>query len=175
MSAITKFEDTIGGLLKPIPHLPTAGQKWLAENVWWIVLVGVILSGISVLTSIGGIFSYMALVGTATSYFGYYGAQSYSSWWIVASVISLLFMIAIVVISAISINPLKAMNKKGWDMLFLTLLISAASIVVSLIVNITSMGVGLIFGLIFGLIGLAIGAYFIYEIRSHFKAAVAAK
>jgi len=175
MSAITKFEDTIGGLLKPIPHLPTAGQKWLAENVWWIILVGVILSGISVLTTIGGIFTALAFLGAATSYFGYYAVQSYTGWWVLASVISLLFMIAIVVISAISINPLKAMKKKGWDMLFLTLLISAASIVVSLIVNITSIGVGFVFGIIFGLIGLAIGAYFIYEIRSYFKSAVAAK
>jgi hypothetical protein len=173
MSAMTKFEDTIGGLLKPIPHLPTAGQKWIAENVWWIILVGVILSGISVLVSIGGIFTALAFLGAATSYFGYYGVQSYTGWWVLASVISLLFMIAVVVVSAISISPLKAMKEKGWSLLFLTLLISAVEIVVSVLVNFTV--VGFIFGIIFGAIGLAISAYFLYEIRSYFKSAVVAK
>ena len=125
------------------------------------------------MVSIGGIFTALAFLGAATSYFGYYAVQSYTGWWVLASVISLLFMIAIVVISAISINPLKNLQKKGWSLLFLTLIVSAVEIIVGAIINFNA--VSFIFSIIFGAIGLAISAYFLYEIRSYFKSAVAAK
>jgi len=165
MSSISKIEDMVAGWLKPLPHLPVAGQKWISANAWWIVLIGTILSGISILTSIGVLFTTMAVWGAVT----YYVGQSYGSWWILSSVISILFMITIVIVSAISINPLKNLQKKGWDLLFLTLLISAISVVVNSIINFSV--IGFIFSIIFGVIGLAIGAYFLYEIRSFFKTA----
>lgn len=165
MSSISKIEDMVAGWLKPLPHLPVAGQKWISTNAWWIILVGTILSGISILTSIGAIFTTLAVWGAVT----YYVGQSYGSWWVLSSIISILFMVAIVIVSAISINPLKNLQKKGWDLLFLTLIISAVSIVVNAVINFNV--VGFIFSIIFGAIGLAVGAYFLYEIRSHFVAA----
>ncbi|HZJ34603.1 MAG TPA: hypothetical protein VFD55_01135 [Candidatus Angelobacter sp.] len=162
MSSISKIEDMIAGWLKPLPHLPTAGQKWISQNIWWIVLIGVILSGIRVLALIGILFATSAVWGAIT----YYVNESYSGWWILSSIISILFMAAIVIVSAISINPLKGLKKKGWNLLFFTLLLSAASIVVSVIISFNVFS--FMPSLIFGAIGLAVGAYFLYEIRSHF-------
>ena len=33
MSSMSKFEDMVAVWLKPLPHLPVAGQKWISVNV----------------------------------------------------------------------------------------------------------------------------------------------
>lgn len=169
MTGITKAENMVAGWLKPVPHLPKPGQKWLAENVWWIVLIGVIAAVIGILIGIGGIFTYMAFVGNAPSYYGYYTVSTYGSGWIFATVVSLLFSVLVAALLATAINPLKAMQRKGWDRLFLVLLINAVSVVVTAILSFSVFG--FIFGIIFGAIGLAISSYLIFEIRSHFVGA----
>jgi len=168
MSYISKIENMVSGWLKPVPHLPKGAQKWIAENVWWIVLIGVIASVISLLIGIGAIFTYMALVGT---YSYVYSASPYGAGWIIGSVVGLLFSALIIVLLATAISPLKNGQKKGWERLFLVVLVNAVSVVLGAILTFSP--IGFIFGIIFGAIGVAISAYFTFEIRSHFVAAKA--
>ena len=49
MKSIYKLEKMIESWLKPVPHLPTEWRKWLADNAWWLTIIGVVLSTISVL------------------------------------------------------------------------------------------------------------------------------
>lgn len=168
MVSMSKTEDMVASWFKPLPHLPKTAQKWIAENSWWIVVVGVIASGISILVGISAIFSYMAFLGNAASYYGVYTTSPYGGGWIIQSVIALLFSLLVVILLATAITPLKSMQRKGWDRLFLVLLVNAASVVVGSILTLSVFG--FIFGLIFGAIGLAISAYFIFEIQSHFGA-----
>jgi hypothetical protein len=161
----TKIENMVAGWLKPMPHLPKGGQKWLAENVWWIVLIGVIASAISLLIGIGSIFVYIALVETYSSV---YSAAAYGPGWVIGSVVSLLFSVLIVVLLAMAISSLKAGQKSGWNKLFLVLLINAVSVVIGAVLTLNP--IGFVVGILFGAIGVAIGAYFTFEIRSHFVA-----
>jgi hypothetical protein len=166
MSYISKLEKMVAGWLKPVPHLPHAAQKWIAENVWWIVLIGAIASGISILVSLGAIFSYSAFIGSQATY--YYVVSPYGPGWLLAAIVSLILSAVIVALLATAITPLKAMKSSGWDKLFIVLLVDALSIVLSAILSFNV--VSFIFTIIFGAIGLAIGSYFIFEIRSHFGA-----
>lgn len=166
MSVLQKIETVVAGWLKSVPHLPKGGQKWLAENVWWIVLIGVIGLAIGILVTIGSIFAYLAFLGNATSYYGVYVASPYGGGWIIATLVSLAFSVALLIVSAMAISPLKAQHKKGWSLLFLSFVISAVNTVVGAILTFNPLT--FIFGLIFGAIGLAIFAYFLFEIRSHF-------
>jgi len=173
MSSIAKFENTIGGWLKPLPHLPEAGRKWLAENIWWIALVGLILSVIGMVMLIGTIIvAFPFIFGTATI-ISYYSATAYTGFWMVSSVVSLIFMIATVVITAMAISPLKKRIKKGWDLMFITLIIGGLSAVLSAIINFNVLN--FVPSIIFAALGLAIGSYFLYEIRSFFDTTVVAK
>lgn len=175
MKQVEKVENLLAGWLKPLPHLPVSFTKWVAANIWWIVFVGVILSVISTLFMIGALFTIISLLGASTSFYGYYIAPAYTIWSVLASVVSIIFMVATVVLSAMAISPLKISRKKGWTLLFLVLLIQAVSAVVGAILSFSI--VGFITGVIFGAIGVAISAYCLYEIRSYFgsgvKAAVA--
>lgn len=166
MSYISKLEKMVAGWLKPVPHLPHAAQKWIADNAWWIVLIGAIASGISILVSIGAIFSYSAFIGSQATY--YYVVSPYGPGWVVSAIVSLILSGAIVALLATAVTPLRAMKTSGWNKLFIVLLVDALTVILSAVLSFNV--ISFIFTIIFGAIGLAIGAYFIFEVRSHFGA-----
>jgi len=164
MEYINKIEAIVGGWLKNVPHLPAAGQKWLGQNVWWIALIGAIAAGIGVLGGLVALFTTISLVGSLSS--TYYVTQTVTSWAVVTAAVSLAFLVLQGLLLAIAVKPLKDLQKKGWVLLFTTLLVQAASVVVSAVLTLNV--AGFLIGIIFGAVGLAIGAYFVYEIRGQF-------
>ena len=165
MELINKLEKRVLGWAKNVPHLPATGQKWLADNVWWIVLIGAIISGISVLYTIGGLLTAIALIGAASSL--YYVSNSYTSIVVLNAAVSLVFLIISGILLAIAVKTLQTKHKKGWVLLFLTLLVEAVSVVVTSVLSFSVLG--FIIGILFGAIGLAIGAYFVFEIHGQFS------
>ncbi|MDB5160211.1 MAG: hypothetical protein JWO99_474 [Candidatus Saccharibacteria bacterium] len=165
MELINKLEKLVLGWAKSVPHLPAAGQKWLGSNVWWIALIGAILSGIAVLVTAGVLFTAISLLGAASSV--YYVSGSYTSIAVLNAAVSLVFLVANGILLALAVKPLQTKQKKGWVLLFLTLLVEAVSVVVNAILSFSVLG--FIIGILFGAIGLAIGAYFIFEIHGQFS------
>lgn len=168
MEIIRKLETLIAGWLKSVPHLPKNGQKWIAENAWWIVLIGVIVSGVALLTMLIGVLTAVAFVGTTASYYGYVITQSYTGWWLVSAIVSLILLALSTVLMALAIGALRGMRHKGWMLLFASLLVSAISVIVGVILSFNP--VGFVTGLIFGAIWIAVGTYFLFEIRGYFGA-----
>lgn len=158
MNSVGKLETTIAGWYKGLPHLPAEVRKWLSENVWWIALVGVIFGAFSIL----GMLFFSLLAGAAlTAIAGGLGAIAG-----ITIFLSVLFTVLLgavcLVLSAMAINPLKAMQKKGWTLLFWVLLIEAAATVLTNLLSATFLG------LIWGLLWVAVGGYFLFELRSYF-------
>lgn len=167
MEFSNKLEALVGGWAKNMPHLPPAGQKWLGQNVWWIVLIGAIVSGIALLFAIGALFTLIALLGAVTaSYYGAYAATGVTGLTIFAAIVSLAFVIVRVILLAVSVKPLKAMQKKGWVLLFWVWIIQAVSVIISAILSFSV--AGFLLGIIFGAIGLAISGYFLFEVHGQF-------
>lgn len=162
MNSISKLENTVGGWLKTAPHLSKSSQKWLAENVWWIVLIGLVLSVLGLIATIGTL---MAIFFPAVSYFGVLLAPALTFSIIASAVVPLIFFVITVILTAIAISPLKQLKKRGWDLMFLTMVISGLYSILSFIVSFS------ISTLLGGAIGLAIGLYFLYEIRTYFNEA----
>ena len=170
MKYIKKLEALVEGWLKKAPHLPKNVQKWLAENVWWIALIGAIAYGISILVGL----STLAFLGSVSNTLYY--VPGFATWTAITTVLNLVFAVLIGLLLAMSVNPLKAMTKKGWTLLFTVLLVNIVNVVISLVISFAKsltlsglLGIGgLIFGLIFSAIFVAIAAYFLFEIRSKF-------
>jgi uncharacterized membrane protein len=160
MEMLHKLEEVVASWYKGLPHLPENFRKWLADNIWWLVLVGVILSLLVVIPAFG-VLLFGGAVLTAT--YGASGSAYYGGWFVWA-LIGLMLVVADLVLSALAIAPLKAHRKMGWSLLFLVALLNVLSTVMTFIAN-YSFG-----GLISGLIGAAIGGYFLFEIRGHFGA-----
>jgi len=167
MDFINKLETTVAGWAKNVPHLPANGQKWIANNAWWIVLIGVILSGISLIVVFFGTLAAIAiLAGVSAGTYNSFAGVGITGYTIVAAFIGLAFVLIRVLLMAAAISPLKALQKKGWVLLFVVWLVQAVSVVVGAVLTL-SIG-GFFVGIIFGAIGLAISGYFLFEIRNQF-------
>lgn len=158
MEQIRNLETLIASWYKNLPHLPLAGQKWFANNAWWIVLVGVILG-------IGALFNILLLTFFAGSLLtvvaGAAGAVL-GGLALLAALFFLAFGFISLILSAMAISPLKAGQKKGWNLLFMALLVNVASLVLSFLFSFN------FFSLVWDLLMAAIGAYFLFEIRDQF-------
>jgi hypothetical protein len=169
MEQIKQLEKTIEGWLKPLPHLPAEWRKWLGENAWWITGIGVIISALGLLGIIGLLLTAMSFIGVTTSIYGIPLTNVYSGTWYVATFASLAFLALTTVLSAMAVNPLKAMKRKGWDLLFMVFLINVASGVISAVIYLNP--VTMVTNLVGVAIGAAIGAYVIFELKSQYNGA----
>ena len=160
MESIKKLENLIEGWLKPIPHLPAEWRKGLSENIWWITLLVVVIDGMAAL----GIYQAATYVSQFTNYFAMAGVSNVAGW-TMPMIISIALFLLTAVIMAMAISPLKGMKRKGWDLLFM-------STIVSVVASVFNYGNGnIITSLIGAAIGAVVGMYFLFEIRSHFNGA----
>jgi uncharacterized membrane protein len=164
MEYVKKLEDMIEGWLKPVPHLPAAWRKWMAENVWWLVIISVVLEVFAVI----GMYNAAMLI-TNNPWYGYleaYGAPSHAGMTLY-TMVTMAFLAVSAVLMAMAVNPLKAKHKKGWDLLFLATLVGVASSLAGAVLGLSF--TYLVSGIFSAVIGAAIGSYFLFEIRSYFK------
>lgn len=164
MEFLGKLERKVLGWFKNVPHLPAAGQKWLGDNIWWVALVLAILTGIGVLASLLGLFALISLTGTAAA--TYYATSTITSWAIVTSLVSLAFSVLEGILLAVSVQPLKAKQKKGWVLLFAVWLLGILAVFVNAVLTLSVFG--FIFGILFGAIWVAVTGYFLFEIHNQF-------
>ena len=161
---INKIEKQLLGWNKGTPNLPRQAQRWLGDNVWWIVLIGAILSGIAFLFGLGALVRLISLEGSVSN--SYYVTDDYTSIQVMNASISLFFTTVIGLLLALAVKPLQRKSKKGWVLLFLTFFVQAISVLVSAVLTFSF--AGFVITVLFGAIGLAIGAYFLFEIHGEF-------
>lgn len=160
METLRKVELTVASWYEGAPHLPENGRKWLAVNLWWLTLIGVVLGVIGASTLLMALFAGAAILtlsGNLTVATG--GTLAY------AAFITLTFAVANIVLMAVAIAPLKALRKPGWTLLFATVLVNVLSLVVSFVFYYNLMS------LLWGLVFAAVGAYFLFEVRGFYEVA----
>jgi ABC-type glycerol-3-phosphate transport system permease component len=166
MESVHKLEKTVAEWYKAAPHLPKGGQKWLADNVWWIVVIGVVLSVLGLFSILSLLFlagAGLALAGSATgSAYGSAVGAALGGVVLISVIVSLAVYVIELILMAMAISPLKNHKKKGWDLLFLVALINVLSIVVTGLLGMN------FFSIIWGLLWAAVGGYFLFEIYGHF-------
>lgn len=172
MESVKKLETTLEKYYKDVPHLPKDIAKLIADWAWVATLIGVVLGVFGIFAAVSAILVAQSLVGVAGMYGGAgYVAQASTGLWLSAG-ISILFSILLIAIEAMAITPLKAHQQKGWDLIFLGLVVSAVSSVVSFLASFVYSGPSAVMG-IFGLavtfVALAIGAYIMFEVKSYFN------
>jgi hypothetical protein len=158
MDSINKLEVKLADWYKTMPHLPQQGRKWLATNVWWITLVCVILMCIGIF----GIITLTFFAGAALSFYGGATGIAIGGIVVIAALALVAFMAITVALGTMAITPLKMMQRQGWILLFIIMLIRVVEQLVSFIFSFN------LFGLIWGLFFTAIGGYFLFEIRDFY-------
>lgn len=162
MDAVHSLEKTLSEWYGKLPHLPLGARKWLGENIWWIVIIGIVLSVIGIFGLIVTLFTAFGISAyVSTLPYAAYSATSFGSIWITA-LIGLASLVLTTVLLAMAISPLKAKVKKGWTILFVIALIEFVLSVVGEVVTLD------ISGTVLSVIWLAIWGYFLFEIRDEF-------
>ncbi|HEY5695793.1 MAG TPA: hypothetical protein VIQ80_03085 [Candidatus Saccharimonadales bacterium] len=165
MESLKNLETMVASWYKQVPHLPKNGQKWLAENAWWLTLIGVILGGLGILSAL------MATMVAGTILVGVGGAvgAAIGGFAFLAVLASLALGAVEIVIAAVAVMPLKAMNKKGWSLLFLAALVNVLSILVTFLFYLN------VFSLLWSVLMVAVGGYFLFEVRDYYRTEKEAK
>lgn len=164
MEFFAKLEKRILGWFKGVPHLPVGGQKWLGDNVWWIVLVGAILTTLSIIASLSGIIALVALLGSPQA--SYYASSVITSWTLVTGIVGVVFALFGAILQYLSVQPLKLKQKKGWVLLFVNWLLGAIAIFINSVLTLNP--ISFIVSLLFGAVWVAISGYFLFELHGQF-------
>jgi hypothetical protein len=144
---------------KQAPHLPENARKWIVENAWWITAIGVVVAALFVFSLIPILTGASMLLSTYGALYAPYvdtGRVVLNAW------ISLAFFAVVIYLEAMAIMPLKEKRRRGWDFLFLAMLVSVVSSIVAFVVTLDASH------LVTAVLGAVIGGYFLFEVRGMF-------
>lgn len=161
MDLVDKVERTLGAWYGRLPQLPQKLRLWIADNMWWIMLIGAVVMVAGLLSVLG-----VLLLGTMllSVFAGVYGH-------VVGVIVAMLALVWItlytvdMVLLFMAISPLKAHELRGWRLLFYGFLLGVA-------VEITYVFVSAdVASFIWSMIVTAFGGYVLYQVRDHFAVA----
>lgn len=158
MDSIRRLEKTVAAWLRDMPHLPNSNRKWLADNAWWLAGIGAILGAFGAIVVLSGT---LFLGGLLTPRDGFASA-AITGIALTAVLISVATLIIVTILLGMAVTPLREHSRRGWDYLFITLIIEAVSAVVGLILAFN------IPNLIGNVISVLIGSYLLFEIYEYF-------
>lgn len=166
MSTLKNLEQTLVNWQKNSPvHLPVTWRRWLGDNSWWLVIVGIVLSALSVIGSLRMLLWTEDLLRTTRQFAESFGVTVPNTgvMYDVGLWISVATLAAAALIQIKSIQPLRDKKKSGWDLLFLAAVISLVGSLVSGLVT------GSIVGTVLGIAVAAVISWFVlFEIRGQF-------
>ncbi|MEO5949989.1 MAG: hypothetical protein ABIQ04_00925 [Candidatus Saccharimonadales bacterium] len=160
MEQINKLQLTVAEWLKDVPHLPVEVRKWIAQNIWWITIVGVVFGAFGI---IGALLAVAVVGSVSTALGGVVVGAALTGTLLIATFVSLALLIITVILESMAIKPLKVLNKKGWDLLFLVTIVSLLFGLVSALIRIDVVGV------ITSVLSAGVSSYFLFEIIGYFK------
>lgn len=170
MEVVRKLENQLSDLYKGAPALSKSTKDSIAK-VWPVI---VLVLGILQLLAAWSLWRLFDRVNDAAefvnSFTQYYTNQTvgYSAFdkTLIYLGIALLAVEAVLLLMAYS--PLKNRQRRGWDLVFLVMLLQVVYAIATVFID--GRGIG---SFIFNLLGAAVGFYFLFQIRDHYKGAKA--
>lgn len=170
MERVRGIENKLADLFKDLPALPKNAKKTIVEYWPYVVLV----IGILQLAAAWSLWRFYdnanQLVGGLNSFISAYTNEAigFSAFDKVVIFFSIAILAVQAVILLMAYGPLRARERKGWDLLFLVALSQVVYSVLAAFIDGRGFG-----SLVFGLIGAAIGFYFLFQIREFYGAKAA--
>lgn len=131
-----------------LPSLPKGATDFIVSVAPWLALI------FGILAILGGVAAFGIL-----SFVSPFAAVSGAGQYAITGLIASLVLLVQGVVELLAFSPLKARRQKGWDLLFVSLLLS----VVSSIFYLNA------FTVISSVFWALVGYYFLYQVKSHYK------
>ena len=161
LDGVTKWFENF---FKSWPQLPKGFVDWLSKNVYWLALVGGILSLLVGVIGLIGLPTTLSASSTLDDFARAFGVSTQLSWQFkFSAVVSVVQSLVSGVLLLLAYTPLKAMKASGWKFLYWNaLLVWSLNIIYALItINIFSIVLNVVFG--------AIGLWILFSIRPAFN------
>lgn len=143
---ISAFEETLDEYFgKKAPQLPLGFKEGIVKFSPWIIFIFLILSLPAVLTLLG--------IGAYMSPYMYMGPGAHLGF---LFELSLIILVVTIILEAMAIPKLMRRSKKGWDLIFYSVLLGLISSLIS-------------FNFFNFIIGAIISFYFLFQVRSFYK------
>ncbi len=172
MNFIQDLEDVLAKSFAQLPfHLPKNGRKWLGDNIWWIAIIFAAFSILSVLGHLGMLLRTDEVMAQIKGWFDLLGIPQPVLRLAIASLwVTLIATAAEAVLEIAAVKPLKAKNEQGWKLMFLGLLVAVLGGIIAGFLDRSFFGT-----LLSAAISLAMGGFFLFEIRDQFTSHKIAK
>lgn len=164
METVKSIEKQLVDVNKGLPKLPTGFTKWLANYGWLLVLIGVVLSVMSLIALVPLLLIAFGIIGVFDAQYGYVGYDVASQLGWLSTSISVISLLVVLYLEAIAISPLKAKKYRGWELIFIANLISLGLSIIGSIIALQFASI------VWALFLSAIGFYVLFQIRPHFVA-----
>ncbi|MBI2031692.1 MAG: hypothetical protein HYT08_03700 [Candidatus Levybacteria bacterium] len=149
------MDSTTKGLTKSLdeayaklPALPVGIKEFIVTVAPWLALIFGILAILAGISAFG-------LLSVLSPFAAVSGAGQYA----ISGIISSVILLAQGVVELIAFPSLQARKIKGWNLIFLSLVLSVLSSLTTLSIS----------GVLWSLIAAAIGYYFLYQVKSYYK------
>lgn len=161
MEMVKKLDSKLSELFKDAPELPKSSKEVLAQIWPWLALIGGIAQAFAALA----VWRLLQWTNTVAEFTTYYAraagvTASLSAFDKLAIYLGVAVLVVDAVILVAAFAPLRARQRRGWDLLFLAALVNVVYSVVSIFIN----GRGFA-SFIFSLIGSAVGFYLLYQVK----------
>jgi hypothetical protein len=167
-NATKGVDQQLGGVTKIIEDLvrklPKGFTDWLSKNLYWLALVGGILSAIGALSSLFGLADVLAGRGQIRVLYEALKGFAPPFWHVqLSSVISTIQLTISAGLLIASFMPLKSMKTVGWKFLYWNALVV---FVLNALYNVITINIiALVFQVLFALIGL----WILFSVKPEFK------
>lgn len=166
MAVLKTTENQLAGLFKGVPNLSDSSRETLAK-VWpWVALI----FGILQLLAAWSLWRFMDNFNQAADYVNslsiYLSGDSVALSGTDKAIVylGLITLVVDAVLLLMAYSPLKARQRRGWDLLFLASLLNVAYAVVALFMRGHGLG-----SFLFSLLGSAVGFYLLFQVRDKFS------
>lgn len=148
MNYLHQLSKTLDPYFAKLPNLPKGATDLIVNFAPWLSLI------FGVLAILGGVAAF-GLLSVVSPFAAVSGAGQYA----VTGLLASLVLLVQGVIELLAFSPLKARKQKGWNLLFISLVLSVVSSVFYL--NVYSVVSSVFWALV--------GYYFLYQVKNHYK------
>ena len=155
MKKQTDVVDVVAKAYDNVPHLPGSVRKLLAANIWWMALIGAILSCFGLIVVVPLFVTLLATYGNP-----FEAASGLST---LGLPVNFVAYIASTILLTISFSHLRERQLQGWIYLFWVYIINYTLNFIGMLLTLN------IFGAATTVISAGIAGYFLFEIHDYFK------
>lgn len=165
METVKSIETKLVDINKGLPQLPISLTKWLADYAWLLVLIGVVLSVMSLFVLVPLLLAAFGLASLIGVGFGLPSYMTYGQLGWLNVLLSVGNLLIVLYLEATAIAPLKDKKYRGWQLIFIANLVSLALGMATSIIALQPESV------LWSLLSAAIVFYVLLQVRSYFVAA----